>query len=84
MNADKPNWHSSQALSHRGSERWEIYQRLQELEVICSCQSHQPLRVNLQTPTDLMLFWSVSRRVLSDRTTLLDWLNDCWSSTTAN
>lgn len=80
MNVDKPHWQYSQALSLKGSERWEVYQRLQELEIICSCQSHQPLQVNIHTPTDLILLWSVSRRICSDRSDLLCWLNRCWSS----
>ncbi|PSF38719.1 hypothetical protein C7H19_04215 [Aphanothece hegewaldii CCALA 016] len=83
MNANNPYWQYSQALSLKGSERWEVYQRLQELEVICSCQSHEPLRVSLQTPTDLILLWCVSRRVTSGRSELLCWLKRCWS-TTAN
>lgn len=84
MNANNPHWQSSQALSLRGTERWEVYQRLQELEVICSCQSNEPLKVSLQTPTDLVLLWSVSRRITSGRSELLYWLKRCWTSTTAN
>jgi hypothetical protein len=84
MNVNNSHWQSSQALFLQGTERWQVYQRLQELDIICSCGTNQPLQVNLQSPTDLVLLWSVARCITSSRSELLSWLERCWVSTTAN
>lgn len=33
-------------------DRWKVYHRLRELSIDCQCSSFQPLKVNLQTPTE--------------------------------
>lgn len=84
MNVNNPHWQFSQDLSLKGAHRWEVYRRLQELEISCSCRTGQPLRVNPQTPTDVALLWSVARCHTADRDELLCWLDRCWTHTTAN
>ena len=59
-------------------ERWEIYRRLQELQIPCQCSPNQPLRVQLSTPTAAIQFWSVVKQLTTSRSELLSWLYKCW------
>lgn len=59
-------------------QRWQIYQRLLELQIPCRCHCHQPLEVELATPLKLWQFWSVVWRISASRETLRDYLDRCW------
>jgi len=65
-------------INVRQLERWQIYQRLIELQVPCRCSCNQPLQVNLNTPLELWQFWSVVQRVGANRQTLASRLERCW------
>lgn len=41
------------------TDRWQIYQRLQELDIICVCETNQPLIVEVNNPTAAIQLWSV-------------------------
>ena len=58
---------------------WEIYFRLQELDVPCFRESYQPLQVNTDTPLALVQAWSVFRQFTQPRQVLVSWLNHCWA-----
>ncbi len=58
--------------------RWQVYQRLQELQVPCRCGCHRPLEVALPTPLKLWQFWNVVRRFSASRETLSHYLEQCW------
>ena len=60
------------------SERWEIYHRLQELQIPCQCSPNQPLRVQLDHATAAIQLWSVVRQLTAPRSELISWLNLCW------
>lgn len=60
------------------TERWEIYRRLQELQIPCQCSPNQPLRVQLDTCSAAIQLWSVVKQLTSSRSELLDWLKGCW------
>ena len=62
------NWH----------DRWEVYRRLQELQIPCQCESNQPLRVEFQTPGEALQLWSVVRQFNLPRHEIVRWLGDCW------
>lgn len=72
------NTETAKVVEVNGAERWEVYQRLQELAIECSCEPHQPLRVQLPTAMAAVQLWSVSRQVSAKRDELAQWLERCW------
>ncbi|OKH28382.1 Asr1405/Asl0597 family protein [Chroogloeocystis siderophila] len=61
-----------------GIDRWQIYQRLQELAIPCWCVTNQPLRVRVVDVTTAIQLWSVSRQFKMSRHDLVCWLERCW------
>ncbi|MEM9087529.1 MAG: Asr1405/Asl0597 family protein [Cyanobacteria bacterium P01_F01_bin.53] len=61
-------------------DRWQVYHRLQELDIDCQCSGYQPLRVNLQTPTEALQLWSILRRVSEPRQNLVETLIQSWQT----
>lgn len=59
-------------------DRWQVYHRLQELDIACWCSGYQPLKVNPQTPTELIQLWSIVRRVSQPRQALIGSLQQSW------
>lgn len=60
-------------------DRWQVYNRLQSLELPCFCQSHQPLRIELRSPLVAIQVWSVIKQTKSPRQYLVNWLENCWA-----
>jgi hypothetical protein len=60
-------------------DRWQIYHRLQELEISCECATGKPLTVAVDTPTGVIQVWSLARQPSLDRCQLVDWLDRCFS-----
>jgi predicted metal-binding protein len=58
--------------------RWNVYHRLQELNVLCECSCDRPLTVAINTPADALLVWSVVRAVTLPKPSLTDHLERCW------
>ncbi|CDN16087.1 MAG: hypothetical protein HRU34_16515 [Richelia sp.] len=58
--------------------RWEIYQRLQELEITCSCATNQPLTVEINGPLALVQLWSTIRHCSASRQEMILVLQQCW------
>ncbi|PSB11529.1 hypothetical protein C7B62_05185 [Pleurocapsa sp. CCALA 161] len=81
-NSDKPSYIASKqtkkAIAVKWAYRWEIFRRLQALDIDCQCATNEPLLVNLNSPTTLAQVWSVIRQSTAQRHQLVDWLNDCW------
>lgn len=59
-------------------ERWQVYRRLQELEIPCSCAIDRPLRVQLNSGVQVAQLESVLRQYRSPRWELQGWLEGCW------
>ncbi|MEL7352710.1 MAG: Asr1405/Asl0597 family protein [Cyanobacteria bacterium P01_A01_bin.116] len=59
-------------------ERWQVYHRLQELDIPCQCKSFKPLQATVQTPTAAVQVWSIVRRVSQPRQSLANSLNQSW------
>ncbi len=59
-------------------DRWTVYQRLQELEIPCSCETHQPLTVQISNPVALVQVWSVIRHSSASRQQLIRILEKSW------
>ena len=68
----------NRVLTVKWAYRWDIFRRLQALEIDCQCSTNEPLLVNLHTPTTLVQIWSVVRQSTADRQQLIDWLDNCW------
>lgn len=62
---------------HRG-DRWQVYLRLCQLEIPCSCATNQPLRVEVKDTLAAVQLWSVAKQLNSPRQELLGWLKQCW------
>lgn len=60
-------------------DRWQVYFRLQDLNIPCQCKSHQPLLVNIQSAQALVQVCGVVKRFSTPRSDLCDWLNHCFS-----
>ena len=73
-----PSSEIDHTIDAKRAERWEIYRRLQELEISCQCSPNQPLKVQLRHPTAAIQLWSVVRQLTASRQELVSWLNDCW------
>ena len=76
MNFD-PAPDSIQFAIHNGC-RWQIYRRLCELGISCSCAAYQPLTVQINSPIALIQFWSVMRQATLPRQILAEGLERCW------
>lgn len=62
------------------ADRWQIYQRLQELDVPCWCEANQPLKVEIGNPTTAIQLWYVMRRFTASRQDLIRTLEYSWRS----
>jgi DNA phosphorothioation-dependent restriction protein DptG len=60
------------------ADRWQVYQRLQELAIPCCCDTNQPLRVHIDDVAAAVQFWSVLRQLTTPRQDLVRWLERCW------
>jgi IS1 family transposase len=60
------------------ADRWQVYQRLQELDISCCCETNQPLRVEISNSTVAIQLWSVMRQFTASRQDLIGVLEDCW------
>ncbi|MEA5619094.1 hypothetical protein VB711_14790 [Cronbergia sp. UHCC 0137] len=60
------------------SDRWQIYHRLQELMIDCSCPPDGSLRVQINTVKEAILVRSTVMQILAPRHELVQWLENCW------
>ncbi|BAT52791.1 hypothetical protein NOS3756_17320 [Nostoc sp. NIES-3756] len=72
-----PPW-SSQVLQIPLCDRWQIYHRLQELMIPCSCHADGSLRVQVNSWLTAILVRSTVMQFLGSRQELIDWLERCW------
>lgn len=61
-------------------DRWQVYQRLQELEITCWCAIDRPLRVQLDSALQVAQLESVLRQYRYSRRELQVWLDSCWEN----
>ncbi len=60
------------------ADRWQVYHRLQELDIPCSCATEQPLMVQIAGVVSAVQVWSVTRQFTASRTDSVWWLKRCW------
>ncbi|MEY2976056.1 MAG: Asr1405/Asl0597 family protein [Prochlorotrichaceae cyanobacterium] len=76
------NWNLSAGSAQAAIDivtRWNIYHRLQELEISCQCQCGQPLQVDCKTPLEILQFQRVLYRLTASRQDCLATLEHCWT-----
>lgn len=59
-------------------DKWQVYQRLQALQISCHCAIDRPLQVEVADIGTAIQLWSVVRQFTASRSELIDWLNRCW------
>jgi hypothetical protein len=59
-------------------DRWQVYHRLQDLEIPCQCRAHKALKAYITSPTDAVLLWCVVRHVSLSRPEQVQVLERCW------
>ncbi|MBD2777797.1 Asr1405/Asl0597 family protein [Iningainema tapete] len=60
------------------SDRWQIYQRLQELTIQCKCHKDGSLRVQVNNCLTAILVRSAVMQFTAPRQELVCWLERCW------
>lgn len=60
------------------ADKWQVYQRLRELDIPCGCEVNQPLRVEIATPISALQLWSVMRQITASRQDKIRSLEHCW------
>lgn len=58
--------------------QWNVYGRLQQLSIPCSCACNQPLKVSVRTASDAILLWSVIQGCTVSRRVAVERLETCW------
>ncbi|MBD2523426.1 Asr1405/Asl0597 family protein [Nostoc sp. FACHB-133] len=59
-------------------DRWQVYQRLKELDIPCTCTANQPLKVEISSPVIAVQLWSVIQRLTASRQDQILTLECCW------
>ncbi|NJM96427.1 MAG: hypothetical protein HC800_03750 [Phormidesmis sp. RL_2_1] len=59
-------------------DRWQVYHRLQALDIDCQCSSFQPLQANIQSPTEAIQLWSVVRCASASKEMLAQVIQQSW------
>ena len=62
------------------ADRWQVYQRLQELEIPCWCATEQPLSVHIADVAAAIQLWSVIKQLTASRQELVRTLERCWKN----
>ncbi|MBD2576910.1 Asr1405/Asl0597 family protein [Oscillatoria sp. FACHB-1406] len=78
MNSLHSELHSPQIVELRGRERWQIYRRLQELDIPCRCAASKPLRIEVRNSYIAIQLWCVIRNLTASDRELRTRLERCW------
>ncbi len=68
----------SQVVAVARGDRWEVYRRLQALEIPCCCNSKGGLEAQLNSPLTAVQLWCVLWQMTASRDELVALLNRCW------
>lgn len=60
------------------TDRWQVYTRLLELNISCSCGMNQPLTIEISNVTTAIQLWSVVQQSTASRSQLIKALERCW------
>jgi hypothetical protein len=65
-------------VSVEWTQRWQVYMRLQELDINCSCATNKPLTVEIASVTAAIQLWSVVQQFTASRQDLIRTVERCW------
>ena len=68
----------SQIVNVNADLRWQVYYRLQELDIPCQCLPYKPLQAQPNHVQAAIQLWSVVRSFSLSSHELVNWLNHCW------
>ena len=78
MEGSISNYSFKQVVEVSGTDRWQVYRRLQELEIPCHCQTNQALTVDIGSIAAAIQLWSVVRQLNAKRQDSIEVLERCW------
>ena len=70
-----------QILEVNSVDRWQVYRRLQELDIDCWCETQEPLQVHLKNKNEATQLESVLKQFTANRYELVQLLQSCWEVT---
>lgn len=71
---------SGQVVQVSRSDRWQAYQRLQELSICCNHTQEGFLLVDVSNLVEILQVRSVIQQLTVPRPVLAEWLEQCWSA----
>ncbi|MGK7914295.1 MAG: Asr1405/Asl0597 family protein [Prochloraceae cyanobacterium] len=83
MSLTNPKAKISQVVEVNSAARWQVYQRLLELQISCQCLTNKPLQVQLHSTKEAIQLWSVVKHLTASRQELASWLDRCWHMETS-
>lgn len=75
-----PQVSNGQQIAISRSDRWQVHQRLEELEIASTCLRDGSLKVEIRSPLTVIQLRSVLQQFTASRQQLVDWLEQCWQS----
>ena len=78
MSLTNPKAKITQVVEVNFAARWQVYQRLKELQISCQCLTNKPLQVHLHSTVEGIQLWSVVKHLTATRQELACWLDRCW------
>lgn len=78
MSRNEINLQTEKMIEIQCDDRWQVYHRLQALEIPCCCHCYQPLTAQVTNATAAIQIWSVVKQATMPRQTLIGWLENCW------
>lgn len=73
-----PNNNRNKAKDAIWMYKWEIFYRLQALEIACSCNINESLKIESNNIKTAIQVWSVTKQYGAPRQELVCWLERCW------
>lgn len=78
MEQSSTNPTDSQVVAVARCDRWQVYRRLQDLEIPCCCNSNGGLEVEINSPLAAIQLWCAIKQLTAPRSELAAQLNRCW------
>ena len=72
------NPQTNEMIEIQCTDHWQVYYRLQALEIPCLCSYYQPLKVQISSVATAIQVWSIVQQVTLPRPALVQRLNACW------
>jgi hypothetical protein len=61
-------------------DRWQVHQRLTELDIASTCHPDGTFEVEIYSPITVVQLYSVLAQFTGSRQRLVDWLEQCWQN----